>query len=69
MQDIDSEFNLILLLDCSTSTLVDRKSVLESAKQFVLAAGQPTKSGSTCFRTHTYRWSARSQPIETPSCG
>ena len=41
VQDIDSEFNLILLLDCSTSTLVDRKAVLESAKQFVLAA-RPT---------------------------
>ena len=33
--------NLILLLDCSTSTLVDRKAVLEAAKQFVLAA-RPT---------------------------
>ena len=38
VQDIDAEFNLVLLLDCSTSTLVDRKAVLESAKQFVLAA-------------------------------
>lgn len=41
VQDIDSEFNLILLLDCSTSTLGDRNAVLESAKRFVLAA-RPT---------------------------
>ena len=41
VQDNEAEFNLILLLDCSTSTLVDRKSVLEAAKQFVLAA-RPT---------------------------
>lgn len=41
VQDIDAEFNLILLLDCSTSTLVDRNEVLEAAKQFVLAA-RPT---------------------------
>ena len=41
VQDVDSEFNLILLLDCSTSTLVDRNAVLEAAKQFVLAA-RPT---------------------------
>ena len=41
VQDNEAEFNLILLLDCSTSTLVDRKAVLEAAKQFVLAA-RPT---------------------------
>ncbi|MDE0261868.1 MAG: VWA domain-containing protein [Bryobacterales bacterium] len=41
VQDVDAEFNLILLLDCSTSTLVDRNAVLEAAKQFVLAA-RPT---------------------------
>ena len=41
VQDNEAEFNLILLLDCSTSTLIDRKAVLEAAKQFVLAA-RPT---------------------------
>ncbi len=38
VQDTDAEFNLILLLDCSTSTLVDRKAVLEAARQFVMTA-------------------------------
>ena len=38
VQDSDADFNLILLLDCSTSTLVDRSAVMEAARQFVLAA-------------------------------
>ena len=41
VQDNEAEFNLILLLDCSTSTLVDRTAVLEAARQFVMAA-RPT---------------------------
>ena len=35
LQDNESAFNLVLLLDCSTSTLVDRNAVLEAARQFV----------------------------------
>ncbi len=38
VQDSEADFNLILLLDCSTSTLVDRKAVMEAARQFVLTA-------------------------------
>lgn len=38
VHDSDADFNLILLLDCSTSTLVDRKAVMEAARQFVLTA-------------------------------
>ena len=41
VQDNEAEFNLILLLDCSTSTLLDRTAVLEAARQFVMAA-RPT---------------------------
>ena len=36
--DSEAEFNLVLLLDCSTSTLVDRSAVMEAARQFVLTA-------------------------------
>ena len=38
VRDTDAEFNLVLLLDCSTSTLVDREAVLEAARRFVLTA-------------------------------
>ena len=38
VQDTEADFNLILLLDCSTSTLLDRKAVMEAARQFVLTA-------------------------------
>ena len=38
VRDNDAEFNLVLLLDCSTSTLVDREAVLEAARRFVLTA-------------------------------
>lgn len=38
VRDTEAEFNLVLLLDCSTSTLVDREAVLEAARRFVLAA-------------------------------
>ncbi len=41
VQDTEAEFNLVLLLDCSTSTLIDRKAVLEAARRFVLTA-RPT---------------------------
>ena len=38
VRDTEAEFNLVLLLDCSTSTLVDREAVLEAARRFVLTA-------------------------------
>ena len=38
VQDSVADFNLILLLDCSTSTLVDREAVMEAARQFILTA-------------------------------
>ncbi len=38
VHDGRAAFNLVLLLDCSTSTLVDRKAVLEAARQFVMTA-------------------------------
>ena len=38
VQDAAADFNLILLLDCSTSTLVDREAVMEAARQFILTA-------------------------------
>ncbi len=45
VQDTEAEFNLVLLLDCSTSTLIDRKAVLEAARQFVLAARHSDRVG------------------------
>ena len=45
VQDTEAEFNLILLLDCSTSTLVDRKAVMEAARQFVLTARTSDRVG------------------------
>ncbi len=45
VQDTEAAFNLVLLLDCSTSTLVDRKAVLEAARQFVLAARPSDRVG------------------------
>ena len=45
VQDSEAEFNLVLLLDCSTSTLIDRKAVLEAARQFVLAARPSDRVG------------------------
>lgn len=38
VHDSDAEFNLVLLLDCSTSTLVDRDAVMEAARRFVSTA-------------------------------
>ena len=38
VQDTEARFNLILLLDCSTSTIIGRKAVMETARNFVLAA-------------------------------
>ena len=38
VHDTESSFNLVLLLDCSTSTLVDRNAVLEAARRFVMTA-------------------------------
>ena len=45
VQDTEAEFNLVLLLDCSTSTLVDREAVLEAARQFVQAARPADRVG------------------------
>ena len=45
VQDTEAEFNLVLLLDCSTSTLIDRKAVLEAARQFVLTARPSDRVG------------------------
>ena len=38
VQGTEAPFNLVLLLDCSTSTLVDRQSVVEAARQFTMVA-------------------------------
>ena len=38
VQGAEAPFNLVLLLDCSTSTLVDRESVVEAARQFTMTA-------------------------------
>lgn len=38
VQGAESPFNLVLLLDCSTSTLIDRESIVEAARRFTLAA-------------------------------
>ena len=45
VQNTEAEFNLVLLLDCSTSTLIDRKAVLEAARRFVLAARPSDRVG------------------------
>ena len=45
VHDTEAEFNLVLLLDCSTSTLVDRKAVLEAARQFTLTARAADRVG------------------------
>ncbi len=45
VQDTEAEFNLVLLLDCSTSTLIDREAVLEAARQFVLTARPADRVG------------------------
>ncbi len=45
VQDTEAEFNLVLLLDCSTSTLSDRDAVLEAARQFVLTARPADRVG------------------------
>ncbi len=45
VQDSEAEFNLVLLLDCSTSTLIDRKAVLEAARQFILTARPADRVG------------------------
>ena len=45
VQDTEAEFNLVLLLDCSTSTLIDRKAVLEAARRFVLTARPSDRVG------------------------
>lgn len=45
LRDTDAVFNLILLLDCSTSTLVDREAVMEAARRFVLAARPADRVG------------------------
>lgn len=45
VHDTEAEFNLVLLLDCSTSTLVDRQDVLEAARRFVLAARPADRVG------------------------
>ncbi len=38
VQGAEAPFNLALLLDCSTSTLIDRESIVEAARQFTMAA-------------------------------
>ena len=38
VQGAESPFNLVLLLDCSTSTLIDRESIVEAARRFTLTA-------------------------------
>ncbi len=45
LHDTDAVFNLVLLLDCSTSTLVDREAVMEAARRFVLAARPADRVG------------------------
>ena len=45
VQNTEAEFNLVLLLDCSTSTLIDRKAVLEAARRFVLTARPSDRVG------------------------
>lgn len=45
VQNTEAEFNLVLLLDCSTSTLVDREAVLEAARQFILTARPADRVG------------------------
>lgn len=45
VQDTEAAFNLVLLLDCSTSTLIDRKAVLEAARRFVLTARRSDRVG------------------------
>ena len=45
VHDTEAVFNLILLLDCSTSTLVDREAVMEAARQFVLTARPSDRVG------------------------
>ena len=45
VHDTEAVFNLILLLDCSTSTLVDREAVMEAARQFVMTARPADRVG------------------------
>ncbi len=45
VQGTESAFNLVLLLDCSTSTLTDREAVLEAARRFVLTARPSDRVG------------------------
>ncbi len=45
VRDTETEFNLVLLLDCSTSTLADRESVLEAARRFIRATRPADRVG------------------------
>lgn len=45
VQNTEAEFNLVLLLDCSTSTLFDRKAVMEAARRFILTARESDRVG------------------------
>ena len=45
IQSTDAAFNLVLLLDCSTSTLIDREAVLEAARGFVMTARPADRVG------------------------